>query len=110
VTHDGPRKNSAIAAIQVGETRFVHYVDNDNNVQQLETVGEAENLTFTGPPSLVDKAVEGIVKLSAVVVETGRRGGHEIHVIFMKYYGIFTDFNRALDSNSCTPTNISIGE
>lgn len=90
------------------DVRYVHYVDDANNVQQLETVGEAENLTFQAP-FLVDRAFAGTVKLSAVVVETGRARAKEIHVVFMKYFGIFTDFNRALVSNSWVVTNISIG-
>lgn len=110
-THDGPRNGSSIAAIHVNgtdsNTRFVHYIDNDNNVQQLETVGEAENLTFS-TPMLVDKAIDRKVKLSAVVVETGKAAGREIHVIFQKVAGVFTDFIRTLDSNNWSMKDIPV--
>jgi hypothetical protein len=105
VSSPGLRNGSAIGAIQVNQTRFVHYQDDAGMIWQVEAQNNAENTTL-GTPIPVGPALLG-TKLTAVVLNTTYRG-QEIHVIAQTPDHKITDHIRTLDGNSWATAPVPI--
>lgn len=105
-THEDIRSGSAVAAIKVNETSFIHFQTDEGKIWQIKAVGNAENATLSDPV-FVGEALIG-TKLSAVVLSTSMNGS-EIHVFAQTSEYQIVDYVRTLDGDSWAQQIVPIG-
>lgn len=106
----GPiRPNSAISAIIYNGTNFVHFQATDSTVQELETKGLAENMTFGAPiPVGTEEGIPG-TRIASVVLDTLVAGGQDVHVLFQTNSSDMVDFVRTLDGANWAEDFVPVG-